>query len=128
GRFLSERIILDPSKQLSTKKEDGYRYGIYDRNGNMIKRMNKVAGVELTIDIPSIPNAYSMLVSPVELMKDRIMINESKTALPYENYGYTMISTPDVPIRISKNIIPKGSGGNDSGNGGSASPSIAGTS
>ena len=128
GRFLSERIILDPSKQLSTKKEDGYRYGIYDRNGNMIKRMNKVVGVELIIDIPSIPNAYSMLVSPVELMKDRIMINEGETALPYEDYGYTMISTPELPIRISENIIPKGSG--ESGGGGSDEPSfnLAGTS
>ena len=124
GRYLSDPIILDPNKPIATKYEDGFRYAIYDRDGNNISRSNKIANQNLVIEIAELPGAYSMLVSPVEIQKDQIMINEGENSLPYEDYGFKLVSTPEVPITIDNSIIPAGSG---SGGGGSTTPSTAGS-
>lgn len=123
GRYLSDPIILDPNKPIATKYEDGFRYAIYDRDGNNISRSNKIANQNLVIEIAELPGAYSMLVSPVEIQKDQIMINEGENSLPYEDYGFKLVSTPEVPISIDNSIVPQGSGSG----GGSSSPSIAGS-
>ena len=123
GRYLSDPIILDPNKPIATKYEDGFRYAIYDRDGNNISRSNKIANQNLVIEIAELPGAYSMLVSPVEIQKDQIMINYGEKSLPYEDYGFKLVSTPEVPITIDNSIIPAGSGSG----GGSSSPSIAGS-
>ena len=52
------------------------------------------------------------------------MINEGENSLPYEDYGFKLVSTPEVPITIDNSIIPAGSG---SGGGGSTTPSTAGS-
>ena len=123
GRYLSDPIILDPNKPIATKYEDGFRYAIYDRDGNNISRSNKIANQNLVIEIAELPGAYSMLVSPVEIQKDQIMINEGENSLPYEDYGFKLVSTPEVPISIDNSIVPQGS----CSGGGSSSPSIAGS-
>ena len=124
GRYLSEPIMLDGNKSISFRYEDGFRLGIFGENGEVISRRNKVVNQNLTINLSDLNGAHYMLVSPNDVAKDNIMINYGENSLPYEDYGFKLVSTPEVPITIDNSIIPAGSG---SGGGGSTTPSIAGS-
>src|SRR5699024_6211071 len=55
-------------------------------------------------------------LSPHLSVKDTIMLNEGDTVLPYEDFGFTLISTAKTPIKIDESIVPVSSGGGN-GNG-----------
>lgn len=126
GRYLSDPIMLDGNKSISFRYEDGFRLGIYAVNGEIISRRNKTVNENLTINLSDLSGAHYMLVSPTVYFKDDIMINYGENSLPYEDYGFKLVSTPEVPITIDNSIIPAGSG-SGSGGGGSTTPSIAGS-
>ncbi|TDM15695.1 hypothetical protein [Macrococcus bovicus] len=111
GRYLSEKIAVKSTDVVYAKVDNIFRYCLYDAdNKPLTSRLTKVSGVEKLTDFSPYTKAAYMLVSPVEIMKDTIMLNKGTAPLPYEDYGYTLISTPQYPIKIDSAIVPVGTG------------------
>src|SRR5699024_6544374 len=100
GGYLSDFIALNPDLNLSTLSDNVFRYGFYDSEKNPVSRGTKTAGSTLMEIKNSSTPVYFMRVSPVDFMRDEIMINEGDVSYPYEDYGYTLVSTNEFPIKI----------------------------
>ena len=123
GRWLSDLIPIDPYKIIHVNSESVFRYTLYDINENPGYRFSKVIG-DTTIDFRIDGKYHYIKVSPVTAYKDSIMMNQGSGLLPKDDYGYTLVSTPEIPISIAENIIPAGTGGD----GGAPSTGIQGSS
>ena len=116
-RYLTDYIEIDGTKKLSTTEDTAFRYIIYDYHKKPLSgRLNKAAGASGLIDTTQYLGAKYIRLSPHLNVKDTIMLNEGDTVLPYEDFGFTLVSTAKTPIKIDESIVPVSSGGGN-GNG-----------
>lgn len=101
--------IAVEGKTVSFTQDMTVLWAVFDKNDNLISRSQKNNGATTTLDLSD--NASYFVLSVVETTLDRFMANYGSTLLPYEDFGYTLVSTNEAPIRISEDIVPKGSGG-----------------
>lgn len=114
-RYLTDYIEIDGTKKLSTTEDTAFRYIIYDYHKKPLSgRLNKAVGASGLIDTTKYIGARYIRLSPHLNVKDTIMLNEGDTVLSYEDFGYTLISTDKVPIKIDESIMPINNGGNNS--------------
>ena len=123
GRFVSDFNPVTSGKNIHVDENSTYRYQLYDKDKNPVSgRANKFSGDKLITT--TFADVHYIKISPVEFMIDGIMMNQGTGLLPKDDYGFTLVSTPQVPIKIAENIVPAGSGG---GGGGTPTTSIVGS-
>ena len=83
------------------------RWAIYDENDRMLARAGKNVGATNLLELDKLPHADYFILSVTKNAKDKIMVNYGTTPLPYEDFGYTLTSTNEYPIKISEEIVPQ---------------------
>ncbi|MEN1931445.1 BppU family phage baseplate upper protein [Staphylococcus hominis] len=96
--------IAVKGKTVSFTQDMTVIWAVFDENDNLISRSQKNNGATTTLDLSD--NASYFILSVAKTTLDRFMANYGSTLLPYEEYGYTLVSTDKMPIKISKDIVP----------------------
>lgn len=101
--------IAVEGKTVSFTQDMTVLWAVFDENDNLISRSQKNNGATTTLSLCD--SASYFILSVVKTTLDRFMANYGSTLLPYEDFGYTLVSTNETPIKISEDIVPKSSGG-----------------
>lgn len=105
--WLISNKIKAESKTVSFSVENSVKWGVFDKDNNMLARSGKNSNETTTLNLGNIPNADYFIVSIVKSTKDSFMMNYGDSVLPYEDFKYILTSTSNHPIEISSDIIPK---------------------
>ena len=103
---VSQKIKAQGSKVAMTTDYQ-VRWAIYDENDRMLARAGKNVGATNLLELDKLPHADYFILSVTKNAKDKIMVNYGTTPLPYEDFGYTLTSTNEYPIKISEEIVPQ---------------------
>lgn len=101
--------IAVEGKTVSFTQDMTVLWAVFDENDNLISRSQKNNGATTTLSLSDSASYFILSVAKTTL--DRFMANYGSTLLPYEDFGYTLVSTNETPIKISEDIVPKSSGG-----------------
>ncbi|PTK55258.1 hypothetical protein BUZ37_01640 [Staphylococcus haemolyticus] len=105
--WLISNKIKAESKTVSFSVENSVKWGVFDKDNNMLARSGKNSNETTTLNLGNIPNADYFIVSIVKSTKDSFMMNYGDSVLPYEDFKYILTSTSNHPIEISSDIVPK---------------------
>lgn len=100
----STKISVEPGV-ISFTYENTVMWAVFDSNNNLISRSQKNSNTETTLNIPD--NASYIVISVTKSAYDNLMANYGTEVLSYEDFGYTLVSTKGLPIKISEDIVPK---------------------
>ena len=89
------------------------RWALYDENDNFVARSGKNANDSKLLQINS-PSIKYLRLSVHRSVYDTFMANYGDKVLPYDEFGYTLVSTDELPIHISSDIIARSNENNDS--------------
>ena len=106
GWVTTRKIKINGDKVAMTT-ENTVRWAIYDKDDNLIAVSGKNPGSSVLIELDNFPNAEYFILTVRESVKDNFMANYGTTVLPHEDFGYTLVSTNEIPIRISSDIVPE---------------------
>ncbi|MGX0433106.1 BppU family phage baseplate upper protein [Staphylococcus hominis] len=106
---VSPKIEVEPSSTIAFTTDVTVKWAVFDSEGKLLSRSGKVAGQTSTLIVPK--NASYILLSVVKTTLDRFIANYGTEPMPFEEFGYTLISTNEAPITISSDIVPTQSGG-----------------
>lgn len=105
---VSDKILANGSL-VSFTTDFSVKWSVFDKNDKLILTGSKNSGRTDTLNLPN--EASYFIVSVVETTLDRFMVNYGGESLPFEEFGYTLVSTNKAPITISSDIVPTQSGG-----------------
>ncbi|WP_368915769.1 BppU family phage baseplate upper protein [Staphylococcus haemolyticus] len=109
--WLVSNKIKAENKPVSFSTENSVKWAVFDKNDVLLARSGKNANETTTLNLDSIANADYFIISIVKTAKDNFMMNYGTLVLPYEDFGYTLVSSEKYPIKISSDIVPKTAGG-----------------
>src|SRR5699024_7920023 len=89
------------------------RWVLYDENDNFVALSGKNANESKLLQINS-PSTKYLRLSVHRNVYDTFMANYGDKVLPYDEFGYTLVSTDELPIHISSDIIARSNENNDS--------------
>ncbi|MBF9293352.1 BppU family phage baseplate upper protein [Staphylococcus epidermidis] len=104
---VSDKILANGSL-VSFTTDFSVKWSVFNKNDELILTGSKNSGRTDTLNLPI--EASYFIVSVVETTLDRFMVNYGANVLPYEEFGYTLVSTNKTPITISSDIVPIQSG------------------
>lgn len=105
---VSDKILANGSL-VSFTTDFSVKWSVFDKNDKLILTGSKNSGRTDTLNLPN--GASYFIVSVGETTLDRFMVNYGGESLPFEEFGYTLVSTNKTPITISSDIVPTQSGG-----------------
>ena len=106
GWVTTRKMKINGDKVAMTT-ENRVRWAIYDKDDNLIAVSGKNTGSSVLIELDNFPNAEYFILTVHGSVKDNFMANYGTTVLPHEDFGYTLVSTNEIPIRISSDIVPE---------------------
>lgn len=110
--------------EVAFSTENSVQWAVFDKTDKLLARSGKNPNTTITLNLSHSPTADYFIVSVTKGVKDTFMMNYGDKVLPYEEYGFTMVSTPEIPIKISNDIVPENTG---NGNNESSSNTLVGT-
>lgn len=106
GWVTSPKIKVQGQKVAMTT-ENIVRWAVFDKDGRLLSRAGKTAGSTALLELDKLPLADYFVLSVVSSIKDTFMANYGTNVLPHEDYGFTLVSTNELPISISSDIVPQ---------------------
>ena len=118
ANWVTTHKIKVQGSEVAFSTENSVQWAVFDKSDRLLARSGKNPNTTITLNLSLLPTADYFIVSVTKGVKDTFMMNYGDKVLPYEEYGFTMVSTPEIPIKISKDIVPE-----NTGNGNNESPS-----
>ena len=118
ANWVTTHKIKVQGSEVAFSTENSVQWAVFDKTDRLLARSGKNPNTTITLNLSLLPTADYFIVSVTKGVKDTFMMNYGDKVLPYEEYGFTMVSTPEIPIKISKDIVPE-----NTGNGNNESPS-----
>ena len=118
ANWVTTHKIKVQGSEVSFSTENSVQWAVFDKTDRLLARSGKNPNTTITLNLSLLPTADYFIVSVTKGVKDTFMMNYGDKVLPYEEYGFTMVSTPEIPIKISNDIVPE-----NTGNGNNESPS-----
>ena len=122
--WVTTHKIKVQGSEVAFSTENSVQWAVFDKTDRLLARSGKNPNTTVTLNLSLLPTADYFIVSVTKGVKDTFMMNYGNKVLPYEEYGFTMVSTPEIPIKISKDIVPENTG---NGNNESLSNTLVGT-
>lgn len=116
NKYVLSAPIKAKGKKIAMTTDNSVRWGIYNKDGIRLGRGGKIQGSTNIIDLTKSPDAEYILLSIVKTNVDGFMVNYGEYVLPYETFGYKLVSTNEYPITISNDIVPAGVSSGNTGN------------
>lgn len=116
ANWVTTHKIKIQGSEVAFSTENSVQWAVFDKTDRLLARSGKNPNTTITLNLSLLPTADYFIVSVTKGVKDTFMMNYGDKVLPYEEYGFTMVSTPEIPIKISNNIVPAntGNGNNES--------------
>lgn len=103
---VSPKIKVTGAK-VAMSTDNTVRWAVFDKDGRLLSRAGKTAGSTALLELDKLPLADYFILSVHSSIKDTFMANYGTSVLPYEDYGFTLVSTNELPISISSDIVPQ---------------------
>ncbi|MDW4486469.1 hypothetical protein QI192_00605 [Staphylococcus saprophyticus] len=116
ANWVTTHKIKVQGSEVAFSTENSVQWAVFDKTDRLLARSGKNPNTTTTLNLSLLQTADYFIVSVAKSIKDTFMMNYGDKVLPYEEYGFTMVSTPEIPIKISNNIVPAntGNGNNES--------------
>ena len=124
ANWVTTHKIKVQGSEVAFSTENSVQWAVFDKTDKLLARSGKNPNTTVTLNLSVLPTADYFIVSVTKGVKDTFMMNYGDKVLPYEEYGFTMVSTPEIPIKISNDIVPENTG---NGNNESSSNTLVGT-
>ena len=124
ANWVTTHKIKVQGSEVAFSTENSVQWAVFDKTDKLLARSGKNPNTTTTLNLSVSPTADYFIVSVTKGVKDTFMMNYGDKVLPYEEYGFTMVSTPEIPIKISNDIVPENTG---NGNNESSSNTLVGT-
>ena len=114
--WVTTHKIKVQGSEVAFSTENSVQWAVFDKTDRLLARSGKNPNTTTTLNLSLLPTADYFIVSVAKSIKDTFMMNYGDKVLPYDEYGFTMVSTPEIPIKISNDIVPEntGNGNNES--------------
>ena len=112
----ADYVLTNPIKitgaSVAMSTDNAVRWAVYDKDGKLLSRSGKIAGSDSLLELSRMTTADYFMLSVHKSIYEEFMVNYGNKVLPYEEFGYKLVSTKKYPITISSDIVPETTAGN----------------